>query len=56
MNIIKHRKYAIEFDVWEATEKLAQQEIDSILQFLVQNSKHLGHLKFRLESEERVNG
>ncbi len=56
MNIIKHRKYVIEFDVWEPKEKESQAEIDSFLQFLIKNSSHLGHLKFRLESEERTNG
>jgi hypothetical protein len=56
MNIIKHRKYVIEFDVWEATEKLAQTEVDEIMQYLIRHGSHLGHLKFRLESEERTNG
>lgn len=53
MNIVKHRVYKLEFDVWEPTEKAAQQEINAITQFIAEHSSHCGRLRFRLESEER---
>jgi hypothetical protein len=54
MNVIKHRRYVIEFDVWEPTEKQAQKEIDAAILYITQHSTHLGHLKVRLEHEERL--
>jgi len=53
MNIVKHRVYKLEFDVWEPTEGKAQIEIDAILQYVIHHSSHMGNLRFRMESEER---
>jgi len=55
MNIIKHRKYIVEFDVWEAQQITAEAEFDTVLAVL-KGSSHLGNVRVHLESEERTNG
>lgn len=54
MNIVRHRVYKLEFDVWEPMEKDAQKEIDAIIYFAVHQSSHLGNLRVRPESDERI--
>lgn len=54
MNIVRHRVYKLEFDVWEPMDKPAQAEIDAIIYFATRHSSHLGNLRITPVSEERV--
>lgn len=54
MNVVRHRVYKLEFDVWEPLDKKAQIEIDEIIRFAINHSSHLGNVRFGSVSEERV--
>lgn len=53
MNVINHRTYTLEFDVWEATQKVTEVEIDHLI-FVIKNQMgHCGNVKLTLVSEAR---
>jgi hypothetical protein len=52
MNVIKHRVYRMEFDVWEATQNNAEAQIDKLL-LAAKDMTHCGNIKITLVSEER---
>lgn len=53
MNVINHRTYTLEFDVWEATQKQAEIEIDQIIGSIKNSMTHCGNVKLTMISEER---
>lgn len=53
MNVIHHRVYTLECDVWEATQKQAQAEIDQVVLAIKAQLSHCGHVKLTLTSEAR---
>lgn len=53
MNIIKHRTYTLEFDVWEATQKAAEVEIDALILAITKSMSHCGNVKLSIVNEER---
>lgn len=54
MNVIRHRTYTLEFDVWEQTQKLADAEIDKVILHIKGGMGHCGNVKLTLVSEERT--
>lgn len=53
MNIIRHRVYQIEFDVWEPHQTVVDAEMDKVIKQMKENLNHVGTLKLTLVSEER---
>lgn len=53
MNVINHRTYTLEFDVWEATQKEAEIEIDKVILTIKGSMSHCGNVKLTLSSEVR---
>lgn len=56
MNDIYHRKYVLEFDIWDPQKQLAQNELDQIM-FDLKNKilmPHAGNVKLTPISEERI--
>lgn len=56
MNDIYHRKYLLEFDIWDPQKLLAQGELDQIM-FDLKNKvlmPHAGNVKLTPISEERI--
>ncbi len=53
MNIIKRRRYLLEFDVWEATQKLAEVEIDKLILSMKTDMGHCGNVKLTILTEDR---
>lgn len=55
MNIIKHRKYILEYDTWEPFQKSADADMDVLISAL--KTKKLlpscGNVKLTMNSEER---
>lgn len=54
MNIVRHRIYQIELDVWEPLQKLAELEIDEVFRKLRGLLLHSGNVRITLVSEERL--
>ena len=53
MNIIRHRKYEIEFDVWEPHQRVCDAEMDAVVKHMKEQLGHTGNLKITLVSEDR---
>lgn len=53
MNVIKHRIYRLELDVWEPLEKRADEEIDGLIKHINSGLHHCAHVKMTKVSEER---
>ena len=56
MNDIYHKRYILEFDVWDPQKKLAQDELDQMM-FDLKNKHllpHAGNVKLTPTAEERV--
>lgn len=53
MNVINHRKYTLEFDVWEATQTAAEAEIDLLILAIKNSMSHCGNVKLTVVSEVR---
>lgn len=51
MNIITHKKYLLEMDIWEALQKPAEAEVDQIILAIRQNMTHCGNVKLTIVSE-----
>jgi hypothetical protein len=52
MNRARHRVYLLQMDVWEPFTKVADIEVDKVVQFVKNNLSHCGNVKISLESEE----
>ena len=56
MNEVYHRRYILEFDVWEPYRKLTDDEFDK-LAFAIKTKELLGHaanVKLAKEAEDRL--
>lgn len=53
MNIVKHRVYKLELDIWEPLQPDAEREIDALIGFIKARLRHSGNVKITLESEAR---
>ena len=54
MNVIKHRTYKLELDVWEPIQKEAEKELDKLFKEVGTTLTHCGKVRLRLESEDIV--
>lgn len=56
MNEVYHRKYVLEFDVWEPFRKVTDEELDK-LRFDLKNKlliPHAAQIRLSLETDERI--
>lgn len=54
MNVITHKRYLLEFDVWESTQKDAEKEIDNVINTIRHEMSHCGNVKLTIISEQET--
>lgn len=54
MNFVHHRKYVLEFDVWDPMKNEVDKEMDAVVLHVKKTLSHCGNVRLGLEVEQRV--